>query len=175
MIKIEIKGLNEGKYEESIQVPYNNGVEAFDEFFGNIEINYALYKHGNRYNLNMNFNCKAKLVCDISGEDFETLIKTNLDMSYVADTERYLLNKDKEFESDQNYIPEDSDYIDITREVLEQLAVSLPMKRVSPKYEDIEFADLFPEIAEKEKQNITDDNEDLIDERWSKLKNLKLN
>ena len=52
-------------------------------------------------------------------------------------------------------------------EVRQELAVNLPLKRTAPKYRDKDFADIFPQYAETESQE--------IDPRWAALKAIKFN
>lgn len=173
MIKLDIKGVNDGKHKGLLDLPTTDAEGLFEEFYGNISIDYTIEKYNNRYQIYLNLKCNANLLCDISAEEYSEEIITHLEFSVIADTERYLMQKDLVDKFDTEiYIHEDEDYIDITREVEEQLAVSLPMKRVAPAYRDKSFEELFPEIA-AEKEKI--ENDDQIDERWSKLKNLKLN
>ncbi|MEY3689205.1 MAG: hypothetical protein RIT37_767, partial [Bacteroidota bacterium] len=47
----------------------------------------------------------------------------------------------------------DEEYIDITEEVRQELAIHLPMKRVSPKYVNVQFETLHPELLSKEQEN----------------------
>lgn len=173
MIKIDIKGIKDGKHKGLLELPGTEAEGLFEEFYGNIEINYTIEKYHNRYQIYLELKSKASLICDISAEEFTEEIITELKLSVIADTERYLMQKEIEDKTETElYIPEDEDYIDITREAVEQLAVSLPMKRVAPAYREKSFEELYPEIAA---ENDKIDDNDQIDDRWSKLKNLKLN
>jgi uncharacterized metal-binding protein YceD (DUF177 family) len=173
-ITLDIKGLGDGKHDVERDIPSKEVEGMFDEFFGDIELDGSITKSGSRYKVSLELFCKANLICDISAEEFVEEILTNLELSFVADTERYFIQKDKEFDDDPEiFFHEEDNTLDITQEVVEQLAVSLPMKKVSPKYEDKDFKDIFPKIsAENEEEKNSDE---VVDARWEKLKNLKLN
>lgn len=176
MIRIDITGLKDGQREIEMNYPVEKVEGMFDEFFGEIEIDGIVKKTGNRFTISIGLFCKANLICDISAEEFTEEIETTLDLAFVANTERFYINKNIEKDQDQEkYIHDDDNYIDITKEVVEQLAVSLPMKRVAPAYRGKDFSDLHPEISADKADEKRNEEDKPVDERWSKLKNLKLN
>ncbi|MBX3044997.1 MAG: DUF177 domain-containing protein [Candidatus Kapabacteria bacterium] len=171
MIKIDISGMSDGEYEFELSVPVNTLETAFDEFFGDIRLSVIVKKLGLRYTLTADAKVNARMECDRSLQIFEELISANFEIVYRANTKLFL-EVGKHGENDKEIIiREDYKYIDISEEVLEHLALKLPMKRLAPEYRDKELSEIFPEIA---KEIIPDENLPL-DDRWSNLKNIKFN
>ena len=171
MIKIDISGMADGEYEFDFKTPVSNVECSFEEFYGDIALNVIVRKLGLRYNLKVSAQMMARMECDRSLKDFEESISCKFDLVYKADT-RLFIESGKHSENDKEIIiREDYKYIDISQEVIEFLALELPMKRLAPEYRDKEIDEIFPEIAPG---RIRRDGEP-DDERWSKLKNIKLN
>jgi uncharacterized metal-binding protein YceD (DUF177 family) len=173
MIKIEINGMNDGKYDLSIETPVDKMDCVFEEFFGDVKLIGSIKKISNRFSLTAKAEVKAKMICDRSLKEFVENIETDVKLSFIADTKAYLENKGKineDLDSDI-LIREDVKYIDITSEVIELLALQIPMKRIAPEFRDKELDEIFPELSGETFKN----EKDVIDDRWSKLKNLKIN
>ncbi|MGE5480012.1 MAG: YceD family protein [Chloroflexota bacterium] len=172
MIQIRIHGIKDGSQEIDLKAPASEIDGIFEEFFGDIEIKGVLRKIGKRYSIDATASCMARLVCDISLESYEEKIEAPIKLAYLADTNLYTMRMESpEAEAEAHVIHEDDQYIDISDEVREQLAVRLPMKRISPKLRDKEFRELYPDIAAENEKAA----EEMADERWKKLKNVKLN
>lgn len=170
MINIFIHGLKDGEHPFDLIVPVEEVDDMFPEFIGNIEINGKIRVLGNRFTLFCTAKCNTRLICDISLKEFEHPVEVEFSISYHANTDLYWLNKDSEKNSESEIvIHEDLKEIDISTEIREQLALSLPMKRISPEYEGKSFEEIHPELFQIKEQ------EDNADERWSALKNIKLN
>lgn len=170
MIKIDISGMANGEYEFDITAPIRTVECAFEEFYGDIVLNVNVKRLGLRYNVKCSAEAMARMTCDRSLRDFEEKISCGFDLVYKADTKLFLESgKSSEIEK-EIIIREDYKYIDITQEVIEHLALQLPMKRVAPEFRDKEIEEIFPEISRDRiyKQNSVDD-------RWSKLKDIKIN
>ena len=148
MIKIDIHGMTDGEYEINLNTDVSKVECYFEEFFGSIEA-----------------NVMAALVCDRSLKNYEEKITSDVKLSFIANTKAFLEETEKDIDSDI-VIREDAQFIDITSEVIELLALNLPMKRIAPEFRDKEITEIFPELSSS--QNATD-------ERWSKLKDFKIN
>jgi uncharacterized metal-binding protein YceD (DUF177 family) len=173
MIKIEITGMKDGKYDLLIEAPVEKMNCIFEEFFGDVKLTGTIKKISNRFTLSAKAEVKAKMICDRSLKEFVENIESEVKLSFIADTKAYLENKGKineEIESDI-LIREDIKYINITSEVIELLALQIPMKRIAPEYRDKELDEIFPELSVETFRN----EKEVIDDRWSKLKNLKIN
>ena len=169
MIKIDITGLKEGEYDVSVISALNSEECSFEEFFGNISLIGKIRKAGNRYSLSAKAQVNAKLICDRSLKEYEEVITADVNLGFVSDTKAYLETKPVKDSGDSDIIiREDAHFINVTNEVTELLALELPMKRIAPEYRDKELEEIYPELKEKSLDNSNDD-------RWSKLKDLKIN
>ena len=169
MIDIFIQGMNDGQSDVDLNFPVSSVPELNKEFFGDIHIEGILRKLGNRYSLEVDVSCKAKLICDRSLEEYEDEITGKLKLSFISDATLLKMN-DNKVSDEEIIISSDDKNIDITNEVKEILIINIPMKRIAPQYRRKDFEELFPQYASK---TIKDD--DIIDERWEVLKNLKIN
>lgn len=173
MLKIFIQGIKEGKHEVDLSVPAESIDGISSEFSGEVEVKGILTSYRNRFSLTVNVSCSADLICDLSLKEYREQISFVYSASFIYDDEKYFEQKERELNDNEEIaILSDSKYIDITGELLQELIVHLPMKRISPEFRDKSFEDIYPDIANGTKRE-SDDSE--IDERWSKLKNIKLN
>jgi uncharacterized metal-binding protein YceD (DUF177 family) len=76
---------------------------------------------------------------------------------------------------EEKAIAEDEKFIDLTDDIREELIVHLPMKRVSPEFRDKSFEDVFPQYSGSDNKKSKKKKDHEIDDRWSALKNIKLN
>lgn len=171
MLKLDISGMADGEYEFSLVEPVSRLKSPFEEFTGDVRFFGIVNKLGQRYNLKANLEVTAKLICDRSLIEYEELIKSHLDMSFIADTKAFLALSGDEPKYNEVIIREDFKYIDVTTYVIESLALELPLKRIAPQFRDKELEEIFPEVADKLQNEIRN----VIDERWSELKNIKIN
>ncbi len=169
MINIFIQGMIDGKREINLDFSVSNVPDLKKEFFGDIHIEGILGKFGSRFTLELDVSCKAKLICDRSLEEYEDEINGNLKLSFISNTTLLKMNDNDEYD-EEIIVRSDDKNLDITNEVKEILIINMPMKRIAPQYRRKDFEELFPEYASK---SIKED--DIIDERWKALKNLKLN
>lgn len=175
MIKIRIHGIKDGIHDLTEIVPVEEIEGMLPEFFGNVSFTGKMRKIGKRYTITGFAECQVRLICDLSLEEYTDTISSEINVSFIADTEMFLLSKGQYDDPDaERAVHEDDEFFDISNDVREQLAVSLPMKRIAPQYRDKSFADLHPEFSAEIAENIKEDEEQ-IDERWSALKKLKLN
>jgi len=173
-MKVRIHGIADGLYKIEEEMPVSKLAEMMPEFFGNIRFEGDLRVLGKRYTIIGKAQCTALLVCDISLEEYEELIETEIIIAFIADTVLFNLNNDNLPSSDgERVIHKDDEYFDLTDDIVEQLSVELPMKRVSPKYRDKSFGDIYPEFASKSTES--EAAPETEDNRWAALKNVKLN
>lgn len=168
MFKIVIRGLKDGDYSIDMQGSASEIEYICPEFNGSdIKIIGSLSVLGNKYTVTAVASAVAKLICDLSLEEYNEEVEVPFVIQYIADDE--LLDMGNSLsESEAKIIRSEEKEIDITDDVREILCVSLPMKRIAPKYRDKEFSQIYPEHScESEKLNSGD--------CWDKLKNLKLN
>lgn len=176
MIKLAIQGISDGRHEINKEVPVSEVEGMFPEFFGSINLSGILRKIGKRYSFVGTAECMARLICDITLREYEELISADIKVSFLADTALFRIRNENEDEAgsgEENVIHEEDKHLDLTEEIREQLAVSLPMKRISPEAEGKDIDELYPDIAKND--NSEGDEDDIEDERWAPLKKIKLN
>jgi uncharacterized metal-binding protein YceD (DUF177 family) len=164
MIKLFIQGMKDGKSEFDVEDKISGEDKGYPEIDGLVRVTGTLTKIGNRYNVEAIASTEAKLKCDRSLEDYTEEIQGDIAFSFVQDDEKSIDDEDLKVS-----ITEDEKFMIITGQVIENLVLNLPMKRISPKYRDKNIDEIFPEIKPEKEEG------DEIDERWSKLKKIKFN
>lgn len=174
MLKVRVHGIKDGLHEIDETADVSTIEDIFPEFIGQIELKGNLRKLGKRFSFSGTAECQALLLCDISLTEYREMIKTDIKISFIADTELYLLQGENEYnEKDEYAIRDDEEYCDLTKEVCEQLSLKLPMKRIAPNLRDKKFEEIYPELA-ADSEN-AGKKEEQLDDRWAALKKLKLN
>lgn len=166
MIKISIKGMEDGNKSIVLTYPTDKLVELTEYFFDDIRVTGKLVKLKDRINFDGNVECNGKFVCDRSLKEYEEIISNDLKWTCLRDNVA-----DEETESSEPgvlSIGMDEMEIDITNEVVEQLLVAIPMKKIAPEFRDKEITDIYPDFT-------VDEDERKVNSEWSKLKNLKFN
>jgi uncharacterized metal-binding protein YceD (DUF177 family) len=166
MLLISIKGLVDGSYpiEETVECSAIEG--CFEEFFGVVHVSGTLRKHGKRYIIQVKASAKARLICDISGEEYEEDIVADFSLEYVADTTIANLRHGTLDAEQPYYIREDNLQINISDELRQELAVHLPLKRVAPHHKGKDFSEIYPDYSAEAVASLTDKP---IDPRWAAL------
>ncbi len=175
MLKVRIHGIKDGLHDICEDEPVSNILDIMPEFFGDVHFEGKLRKLGNRFTITGFAEAKAKLICDISLEEYEETISSEISISFLQDTVLFNLQKDAiDDPKAERVVHDDDEFFDLTTDIKEQLAVDLPMKRISPELRGKSFEEIYPELAGGNDEKIDDD---IIegDPRWSALKNLKLN
>ncbi len=167
MFKFKIFEIPEGKSERTIQLSADDldlGEVSFKSGTIDIEFNRSLHF----ILAKLKFDVKVELVCDRSLDNFDYKVHQNYE----------ILFKEEEIEesADENGSIRNIDFaskqIDIEQDVLDTILVSLPAKKLHPRFLD---EDGNPTEFLNEKFGETDDEEegDNIDPRWEALKDLK--
>jgi uncharacterized metal-binding protein YceD (DUF177 family) len=169
MLKVFIQGLKDGEYEIDLECPVDQIPDMFEEFVDIVRLKGKLRILGRRYNISAKAECSAQLVCDVSLNEYVETISADINLAFIADELLWHAGKDQaRGEVAERAIHPDDKHIDVTEDVREELAVNLPMKRVSPEYRDKDLKEVYPEYS-PEKVKAPDDD------RWAALKNLKFN
>ncbi len=169
MLRIFIQGLRDGIYEIDAECDVSEIDGMFDEFIEKVKVSGTMRILGFRFALELTATCKAKMLCDISLEEFIEPISAELKLSYIADEELYRFGQDSDIaKAESRVIHPDDKYIDISEEVREELTVNLPMKRISPEYRDKDIKEIYPEYTAEQNIKIEDD-------KWAELKKIKFN
>ena len=155
MVSITIQGIKDGQYEIDIEADVREVEGMFPEFIGNLTVKGKLIKLGSRFSVIAEVMCTARLVCDLSLQEFDEPVKAELKSSYLANTDLWRMRISDEYaDNEERLISEDSKVIDITNEIREQLAVNLPMKRIAPELSGKSFEEIHPELTDKKSEKI---------------------
>lgn len=168
MFKIYIQGLQTG--ENKIQLTEEASVfkDKHEKFTRNVVLEGTLFKNSFKYTLKATITATALLTCDRTLEEFEEPIEAEMRLELFENLDK---DRNKLSEEDVVIIEKEDKYVDITDKVYEELVLSLPMRRLSPKVRHLEFGDLYPELSADEQMP---EKEELRNQ-WAALKNLKLN
>ena len=169
---IPFVGLKLGKHKFEYQIS-NAFFEIFDynEFQNSdIKVNVVLDKQSNLLELNFKHEGTINVPCDLTSEDFDLPIKGKLKLivrfgeTFNNDNEELLILPFGEFE------------IDIAQYIYEMIILSIPLKRIHPGIKDgslnTEALTKLKELTIKEQKKEKKDEEENIDPRWDKLKQL---
>jgi len=171
---IPFVGLKLGKHKFEYQI--NNAFfEIFDynEFQNSdIKVNVVLDKKSNLLEIDFKHKGIINVPCDLTSEDFDLPVKGKLKLivrfgeTFNNDNEELLILPFGEFE------------IDIAQYIYEMIVLSIPLRRVHPGIKDgslkTEALTKLKELAieEQTKKNKEEKEEENIDPRWDKLKQL---
>jgi uncharacterized metal-binding protein YceD (DUF177 family) len=176
MIKVFIQGLNDGEYQVDITLPVESVKDISSEYFGDLKVIGKMLIHHRRYAMDLRVICKARLICDMSLNEFVEKIEFDYKNSFIANQLVFADQKKRDLKPDEEKaIAEDEKFIDLTDDIREELIVHLPMKRVSPEFRDKSFEDVFPQYSGSDNKKSKKKKDHEIDDRWSALKNIKLN
>ncbi|MCZ8229036.1 DUF177 domain-containing protein [Flavobacterium sp.] len=175
---IPFVGLKLGKHQFEYQIN-NSFFEIFDfsEFEkSNIKVNVVLEKKANLLELDFKHKGTVQVPCDLTGEEFDLPIKGKIKLivrfgeMFNNDNDELLILPFGEFE------------VDIAQYIYEMIVLSIPLKRVHPGVKDgtlqsealekLKIMTAKKEVKEKNKENTQQENQDNIDPRWDKLKQL---
>ncbi len=152
MLKLRITGIKDNTYDIELDAPSDNLSKNFKEFFGQIYLKGKLTKLGKRFTFKGNAKCKAKLICDISAEEYIEEISAEINLFLIINTELYFLQNQSNQSLDMDMeiaLHEADDFFDMTKIVYDELALSLPIKCISPKYKGKNFEECFPQYSSK--------------------------
>lgn len=164
VISISLIGLNTEPYSFEVTVSANEIRDIAPEFNESVQVNGTIEKMGRRIHLVYQAKALATLVCDRSLEEYTEEIVVDGWLNYSLDGELYSSQLGIEIEEDElRGLREDAQWIDITDDLRQDLAVALPMKRIAPAYREMEIQDL---------QTMEPSNETEVDDRWAALKKI---
>jgi uncharacterized metal-binding protein YceD (DUF177 family) len=172
MITIPIQGLKDGSHTVEIQVQTNEVEDLVSEFSGEVVLSGVLTKLGKRMNLVGKATASALLQCDYSLEDYTEEVTAEIEMSFVLDTELFLIRRENPVDEtyDVHIIREDEKVLDVTEEVAQELSVRLPLKRIAPQYRDKDIKDIIGDTYLDSGESI---NTDTTPSAFEALKNLR--
>lgn len=140
---------------------------------GNLTATISLDKTDRMIQVHAAIDGLITLTCDRSLETFEEPVHTEKTMLYKFGEE------EQELADDVMVIHKDSQTINIASILFEFILLEVPMKKIHPNYrddfdedDDSELLVVYTSEAEESEEDETT-NEEAIDPRWEKLKNLK--
>ncbi|MET3537398.1 YceD family protein [Chryseobacterium limigenitum] len=161
---VSFSGLKTGKHQFKFEID-KTFFQLFDteQEFTNpkITVDVFLEKHTTFLEFEIETYGNVELVCDITNEDFEHPIENDIKV-LVKFGEEY-----DDSEEDVITIPTSDHAFNVAQLIYENVALSIPMKKVSPNVsdEDLEILEKFsPKEVEEEPES---------DPRWEALKKLK--
>jgi uncharacterized metal-binding protein YceD (DUF177 family) len=160
-------GLKLGKHQFEYQID-NNFFDKFefDEYENsNINVIAVLDKKSVFMELELKHNGTVNVACDTTGEYFDLEINSKI---------RVVIQFGEEFNNDNEellIIPHGEHQIDISQYIYEMIVLSVPLRRVHPGIKDGSLqSESLNKLKELEVKTITE--EENIDPRWDKLKQL---
>ncbi|WP_366185367.1 DUF177 domain-containing protein [Flavobacterium ovatum] len=169
---IPFVGLKTGKHLFEYQLN-NEFFEIFDydEYQNSdIKVSVVLEKQNNMLELNFKHKGTVNVPCDLTGEDFDLLIKGKM---------KLIVRFGEEFNNDNEellIIPFGEFEIDTAQYIYEMIVLSVPQRRVHPGVKDgslqSEALEKLNELAVKEEKENKEEQTEDIDPRWDKLKQL---
>lgn len=164
-IVVSIKGLQSGSrtFEETVPATSISGIVA--EIAGDVHVNGQVNRISRRLRIHVSISATAHLICDRSLEEFDEPITAEGDYEFLFDTDLAVEQRGELLDPDVvRGLPVDATEVDITEDVRQELALAIPMRRIAPKYRQLELNEMYPGISNEEPAS---------DERWAALKNLK--
>jgi uncharacterized metal-binding protein YceD (DUF177 family) len=162
---VSFSGLKTGKHEFRFEID-KEFFQLFDteQEFTNpkIAVDVSLDKHSTFLEFEIKVNGTVELVCDITTENFDHPIENEIKV-LVKFGEEY-----DDSEEDVITIPISDHAFNLAQLIYETVALSIPMKKVSPHINDEDL-----QILEKFSPKEIEEEEHESDPRWEALKKLK--
>ena len=170
---IHVFKLSNGEHQYQFEIE-----DAFFELFeneivsqGKLVADISLDKTDRMIQMDIEIEGTVKLTCDRSLELFDEEIHSEKSMIYKFGDE------EQELSDDVMVILKDTQVINIASILFEFILLEIPMKKLHPKFRD-EFEDdeseVIPIYYSDEDESVEEQTEEeTIDPRWEKLKNLK--
>lgn len=167
---IPFVGLKQGKHQFEYEID-NEFFEHFeyDEFnSSNIKVDLLLEKKSTMMELTFTSTGTVNVNCDVTNESYDQPIESQLFLVVKFGQE---FNDDNE---DLLILPYGEFEINVQQYIYELIVLAVPSKRIHPGVEDgtlkSDVLEKLKELSPKEEREIVDEEE--IDPRWNKLKNL---
>ncbi|MFA7325364.1 MAG: YceD family protein [Candidatus Kapaibacterium sp.] len=162
MLLLNAQGLSNGKHYVEISGIADGDFKS-EIIDSEVFIEGSLRVYNDRIILNGKAWTSAKLVCDLSLEEYRERIEAEVNINIIKG-----MKEEYRTEKDENiiYVGEEEKNANITEIVVQELLVKVPMKKVAPQYKDKDIEEIYPEIKEIKKEGLSP---------FDILKNLKHN
>ncbi|WP_297337833.1 DUF177 domain-containing protein [Algoriphagus sp.] len=175
---IEVIKFTEGIHEIDFQVD-DAFLGQFEENEiaqkGNLTARVKMNKGANLIEMEFHINGTVRLTCDRSLEEFDFPLDTREEILFKYGSE------EKEIDENIIMITRDTPKVNVAQLIYEFILLAIPAKRIHPDYrneldehEDAEGIFIYLDSEDSEEEDKTTNNEP-VDPRWEKLKNLKKN
>ncbi len=163
-LKIHISHPDEGTIRHKLTVnPSELYLDEESEFGNPIYLDVSVDKVGRTISINVNVDTLCRMACDRCLEPFDYLLKENV---------KIMLSTDSQFQDEEDdnigYISESENEVDLTDPIHETLLLALPQKRLCQE----NCQGLCPQCGKNLNQESCQCQEQKIDPRWEKLRNL---
>lgn len=165
---IDIIKLKEGSHDYQFEIG-NSFFEAFEGDLvenGSGLVNLTLEKSERLIELNFDLDLKVGLLCDRSLDPFDHNIKESKGLILKFGEE------EEEIDDEISIIPIDKQRINVAQYIYEYIGLSIPMKRLHPRFDEDDDTDELIYSSDEEKES-DKSNDEAIDPRWQKLRDLK--
>lgn len=166
MLKFKIFEIPEGQSERTVDL--NDGDLDLGELtFKGGKLHIDFYRTLQFVRAQFNVGVNVELICDRSLDPYEHRVDQQYEVLFKAD--------EVEESADENGAVRNYDHaskqIDLKQDVRDTILLNLPTKKLHPRYLD---EDGNPkEVLNEQFGDIPDEDEETIDPRWEKLKDLK--
>lgn len=170
-ITIRVRGLDDG--EHAIALEHDAKLLDFPEFEGKVRVDGTLIRSGERISIRAVASSKGDFECTRCAEPFERLIKADLELEFVPPR----LEGDPEDPNIHVFEPLSIPFIDITQDVRDALALSIPMRHLCrPNCKGLCLvcgADLNRETCAHQSDIEKEEEAPAVSQHWSALKGLQ--
>ena len=136
------------------------GYTDAEQLAGNVTM--TMNKHNTFLELTFNFEGSIAAICDRSGLPFTEQLSNQFEL-LVKFGEAF--NDD---DDEQLILPQGEFQVNVAQYIYELIVLSIPQKHIHP---DVESGKIVPEFEVEDENELTEENEE-IDPRWDKLKDL---
>ena len=167
-MNIKLSTLNDGVNELILEaVASDLGLEKDDEavlwFPEKISAYIEVQKLSDRYYIKTKLSTKAHFFCDRCLDDFNQNLKSSFQLYFLKSVE------EETGESNYRFLPGNAYEIDLTEDVVENLFLAVPMKKLCRE----KCKGLCPDCGANRNKKKCSCQQEKIDPRWEKLKDLK--
>jgi len=169
-LEFKIVEIPEGSSERTLKLEQEDLDLGEYEFIGG-ELDLAFYKTDHFIRVNFTIDSKVELVCDRSLKPFKHPLKADYEVLFKVDVK-------EETENEKGAVRRfdfSSNTLDIEDEVRDTILLNIPIKKLHPNYFDEEGNPKEFEMQSFGEAGQEDENSEMADPRWEKLKQFKNN
>jgi uncharacterized metal-binding protein YceD (DUF177 family) len=166
MLKFKIFEIPEQQSEKTLQLS-SEELDLGDVTFKGGSLHIDFYRTMQFVRAQFSINAKVELICDRSLDAFDYEVQQEYEVLFKAE--------EVEESADENSAVRNYDHaskqIDLEQDVRDTILLNLPTKKLHPRF--LDEAGNPKEVLNEQFGDIPEDDEEKIDPRWEKLKELK--